>query len=173
MKAGEAAKAMWRSIGGIAALCLLAACSPQGTGEATPTPPAAQPSVHPESGLEVIPLTISQDGVEHTFRVEVARSDAEWSRGLMFRTEMGPDEGMIFVGRPGQDASFWMRNTVIPLDIIFIGTDNRILNYYPMTTPYSLDSLPSRGLTNAILELNGGRLEELGLGEGASVEWQD
>lgn len=148
------------------------ACSTQAATEAAPAP-AAEASVHPVSGLEIVPLTISQDGKEHVLLVEVARSREEWSRGLMFRTEMGADEGMIFVGRPGQSNSFWMRNTVIPLDIIFIGTDNRILNYYPMTTPYSLDSLPSAGPTNAVLEINGGRLEELGFTPGALVEWAD
>jgi len=150
----------------------LVACSTQAATEAAPAP-SAEASTHPVSGLEVIPLTISQDGKEHVLRVEVARSREEWTRGLMFRTEMGADEGMIFVGRPGQPESFWMRNTVIPLDIIFIGTDNRILNYYPMTTPYSLDSLPSVGPTNAVLEINGGRLEELGFTPGALVEWED
>jgi uncharacterized membrane protein (UPF0127 family) len=150
----------------------LVACSTQAATKSVPSP-TAEASVHPISGLEVIPLTIMQDGRRHSFRVEVARSREEWTRGLMFRTQMGADEGMIFVGRPGRPESFWMRNTVIPLDIIFIGTDNRILNYYPMTTPYSLDSLPSAGPTNAVLEINGGRLEELGFTPGAQVEWED
>ncbi|HSG33976.1 MAG TPA: DUF192 domain-containing protein [Sphingomonadaceae bacterium] len=163
-----------RSAIGIA--IFLAACSSQ-AGEtvvaAQPSAEAESAKVHPVSGLEIIPLTLSQDGKTHEFKVEVARSAAEWSRGLMFREEMGADEGMIFVGREGQPASFWMRNTVIPLDIVFIGTDNRILNYYPMTEPFSLESLPSIGPTNAVLEINGGRLEELGFSPGAKVEWQD
>lgn len=157
----------------LAACCAMAACSTQVASEQPARESMPAGAVHPESGLEVIPLTIVQDGKRHVLQVEVARSREEWSRGLMFRTVMGADEGMIFVGRPGQQASFWMRNTVIPLDIIFIGTDNRILNYYPMTTPYSLDSLPSAGLTNAVLEINGGRLEELGFTPGAQVEWED
>jgi len=158
----------------------LAACSSQ-AGEsaavaqpsesATPAATATDSGRHPVSGLEVIPLTISQDGKVHSFRVEVARSSEQWTRGLMFREQMGADEGMIFVGRPGQQASFWMRNTVIPLDIIFIGTDNRILNYHANVEPYSLDSRPSAGPTNAVLELNGGRLAQLGLTDGAKVEW--
>lgn len=151
---------------------LVSACSPQSAAQ-IPEATSSTPAVHPVSGLEVIPLTISQNGETHEFRVEVARSAEEWSRGLMFREEMGADEGMIFVGRPGRSASFWMRNTVIPLDIIFIGTDNRILNYHAMTEPFSLESLPSAGLTNAILEINGGRLGELGFTPGAVVEWED
>jgi len=152
----------------LAALAL-AACSPM-TADAgeTATTAAAR---HPQSGLEVIPLTVESNGKRHAFRVEVARSDAEWSKGLMFRTAMGTNEGMIFVGRPPQQASFWMKNTVIPLDIVFIGTDKRILNIGANAVPYSLDPVPSVGPVIAVLELNGGRAAQLGIGPGNAVEW--
>jgi len=156
----------------------LAACSSQAS-ESVAATHTAQPvtaeetHVHPISGLDIIPLTISQNGKSHEFKVEVARTDAQWTRGLMFREEMGEDEGMIFVGRPGYQASFWMRNTLIPLDIIFIGSDDRILNYHAKVPPLSLDPRPSAGPTNAVLEINGGRLEQLGFTPGAKVEWKD
>jgi len=152
----------------LAALAL-AACSPM-TADAgeTATTAAAR---HPQSGLEVIPLTVESNGKRHAFRVEVARSDAEWSKGLMFRTAMGANEGMIFVGRPPQQASFWMKNTVIPLDIVFIGTDKRILNIGTNAVPYSLDPVPSVGPVIAVLELNGGRAAQLGIGPSDPVEW--
>jgi len=157
----------------VAAL-LLAACSPQGAAEA-PAAPLEQvsASAHPVSGLEVIPLTVtSADGKVHEFAVEVAASDAEQSRGLMFRTEMGENEGMLFPreDRPRQ-SSFWMRNTVIPLDIIFIGTDRRILNIAANAAPYSETSIPSAGIAGAVLELNGGRAAQLGIAAGDSVDW--
>jgi uncharacterized membrane protein (UPF0127 family) len=128
-------------------------------------------NVHPVSGLEVIPLTISQDGKEHRFRVEVARTDAEQAQGLMFRTEMGPDEGMLFPTERPQARSFWMKNTVIPLDLIFVGPDGLISNIAANAVPYSLEPIPSSGAAIAVLELNGGRAAELGIKPGARVKW--
>lgn len=151
---------------------MLAACSTQGaTGEAAATA-SAEPSVHPVSGLRVIPLTVTTtSGQRHTFRVEVAATGAEQQRGLMFRTEMGADEGMIFPLAQVRMASFWMRNTVIPLDIIFIGPDNKVINISANAVPYSEESRPSVAPAAAVLELNGGRAAELGIGPGATVEW--
>ena len=151
----------------------LAACSPQAQERAAAASPApAQTaSVHPVSGLQVIPLTISQNGNVHHFRVEVASTEPEQERGLMFREQMGPDEGMIFPHDPPRVASFWMKNTVIPLDIVFIGTDHRIINVSANATPYSLDPRTSDGLTSAVLELNGGRIAQLGFTPGALVQW--
>ncbi len=154
----------------LAAMFALAACSPQPQA-AGGMVPAAEAATHPQSGLPVIPLTISQGGVVHRFKVEVATSDDEQAKGLMFRTAMGPDEGMIFPMKPPRQASFWMRNTVIPLDMLFIGTDHRVLNIEANTVPYSVDSHPSFGLAAAVLELNGGRAAELGITAGAKVDW--
>ena len=147
----------------------LAACLPPAQGTAAPA--AAKVSVHPISGLEVIPLTISQNGKVHRFRVEVASTDEQQARGLMFREQMAPDEGMIFPHDPPRVASFWMKNTVLPLDIVFIGTDHRIINVSANAAPYSLDPRTSDGLTTAVLELNGGRIAQLGFTPGALVQW--
>ena len=149
---------------------LLAACSPQAHAEKAAAA-NEQIALHPVSGLPVIPLTISQNGKVHHFKVEVASTPAQQERGLMFRTEMGKDEGMIFPEDPPRMASFWMKNTVIPLDIIFIGTDHRIMNVSANATPYSLQSRPSDDIASGVLELNGGRLAELGFTPGAKVEW--
>ncbi len=154
----------------LAALAVLAACSPQHAAEATPAAQAA-PTVHPVSGLPVIPLTVTTAKGKHAFRVEVAASDAEQAKGLMFRTQMGPDEGMLFPRDPIDVPSFWMKNTVLPLDIIFIGTDHKVLNIAANAQPYSLTPLPSAGMASAVLELNGGRAAQLGIGPGAKVDW--
>lgn len=152
--------------------CLwLASCTAQPDAAAREPAPAHATSVHPESGLEIIPLTVSHNGREHRFRVEVARTAAEQAKGLMFRTELADDEGMLFPRNPPRFASFWMKNTVIPLDIIFVGTDGRISNIAAMTTPYSLESIPSEGVATAVLEIRGGRAAELGIVPGARVEW--
>ena len=163
-----------RMVIGLAGAALaLAACSSQASDGAAASSgaPAAEAPRHPVSGLPVIPLTVMHGGKRHGFRVEVAKTSAEQAKGLMFRTEMGPDEGMIFPMAPPRDASFWMRNTVIPLDIIFIGTDGRILNIAADAVPYSETPLPSAGLTSGVLELNGGRAAKLGLEPGDKVEW--
>ena len=146
----------------------LAACSTQA---APPAPEAASAAVHPVSGLDIIPLTITQNGKTHRFRVEVARTPAEQAQGLMFRTELGPDEGMIFPSATPQFRSFWMRNTVIPLDLLFIGADGFVSNIAANAVPYSEDSIPSAGPVVAVLELAGGRAAELGITAGARVTW--
>jgi len=154
----------------LAALAALAACSPM-TADAGQNATSAAPSRHPVSNLEVIPLTIAHAGQRHAFRVEVARTEAEQAKGLMFRTAMGADEGMLFLRTPPDVPAFWMRNTVIPLDIIFVGSDHRILNIAANAVPYDETPLPARGVSIAVLELNGGRAAQLRIGPGDTVTW--
>lgn len=158
----------------------LAACSPNAADAGAGSSPVAaagdsQPGaarVHRESGLAVIPLTVTAaDGTVHEFAVELAESRFEQAKGLMFRREMGADEGMLFPMDPPREARFWMKNTVIPLDIIFIGADRRILNIAAQTVPYSEAGIPSDGVARAVLELNGGRAAELGIAAGDKVRW--
>jgi len=158
---------------GLAAVALaLAGCSSRASDGPTASGSApAETARHPVSGLTVIPLTVTHNGKSQAFRVEVAQSSAEQAKGLMFRTAMGADEGMIFPMEPPRDASFWMKNTVLPLDIVFIGTDRRILNIAANAVPYSEDPLTSAGLTSAVLELNGGRAAALGIKPGDKVDW--
>lgn len=159
-----------RSSVAAALLLAFAACS-QGGADADAKPSASQPAVHPESGLRVVPLKVRSSTGTHAFRVEVATTQQEQAKGLMFRTHLGPDEGMVFVNEPPRRASFWMRNTVIPLDIIFIGTDHRILNIAANAVPYDESPLSSTGVTSGVLELNGGRAAELGIKAGDKVTW--
>src|SRR3546814_9581416 len=156
---------------------LALACSP---GSQAGTPSAAQgqqqqapatPARHPVSGLEVIDLSVTTGGVRHAFKVELAATQPDQARGLMFRTDIGADEGMLFPSREPTVRSFWMKNTPLSLDIIFIGADRRIINIAANTTPYSLDSVVSDGPALAVLELNGGRAAELGIAPGDKVEW--
>lgn len=162
---------MMRVFAGFAALVFATTgCSAQQAVEA-PAPAEATVTTHPESGLEVIPLTVTSGDTVHAFDVEVAATPEAQARGLMFRTELGPDEGMVFPYATPGILSFWMKNTPLPLDIIFIDPDGRIINIAAMTVPYSTDSVTSEGAANAVLELPGGRAAELGIGPGDLVEW--
>lgn len=121
---------------------------------------------HPVSHLPVIPLRAAG----HLLRVELAATPAEQEMGLMFRTRMGADEGMLFPMNPPRQAYFWMRNTVLPLDIVFIGPDRRVLNVV-QAKPYDETPLPSAGKAGAVLELNVGRAAQLGIRRGTRVQW--
>ena len=160
------------------AAAALVACSPRGNAEpAAGSPDATMAAAgqdaefHPVSGLEVADLKVVTGGKTHDFRVEMARTSAEQARGLMFRTQMGPDEGMLFPSAAPEPRSFWMKNTPLSLDIIFIGSDRRITNIAANTEPYSLTPVTSTGFAIAVLELNGGRAAELGIEAGDEVIW--
>jgi hypothetical protein len=123
------------------------------------------------AGLEQVPLTVSSRGRTHRFVVEVAATPEEQAYGLMNRSSLAPDRGMIFPMDPPRDASFWMKNTLIPLDIIFIRPDGTIANIAANTVPMSLDPVPSDGAVKAVLEIAGGRAAELGIAPGDTVSW--
>ncbi len=152
----------------------MAACSPVSAGSAN-APAAAQSAaaaaVHPVSGLKVLPLTVTTASGAHVFKVELAASADEQAQGLMFRTAMGADEGMIFPMDPPRRASFWMKNTVISLDLIFIGPDHKVLNVAANAVPYDPTPLSAIGLTGSVLELNAGRAAQIGIKPGDTVNW--
>ena len=123
------------------------------------------------AGLEQVPLTITSNGQKHRFTVEVASTPEQQAMGLMYRNRLAPDRGMIFPFDPPRDASFWMRNTLIPLDMIFVRADGSIANIAVNTVPYSEESVRSEGRVAAVLEIAGGRTAELGIKPGDKVEW--
>ncbi len=122
-----------------------------------------------EQTLPTEDLTIDTARGPVHFTVEIADDDAERARGLMFRQSLADDRGMLFHFQELERASFWMRNTVISLDIIFIGPDGRILNIAERATPYSEEPIPSAGMTRGVLEIRGGRARELGIQTGDRV----
>jgi uncharacterized membrane protein (UPF0127 family) len=117
-----------------------------------------------------VPLTIRSKNGAHHFTVEVAATPEQQERGLMFRKSLAGDRGMIFPYDPPQDVSFWMENTLIPLDIIFIRSDGTIVR---ITKAKALDEtpLPAGEPIAAVLEIRGGRAAELGVKEGDVVSW--
>jgi uncharacterized protein len=123
------------------------------------------------SGLDLVPLEIRTANGTHHFNVEVARTPDEQAQGLMFRTALAADEGMIFPFPSPRPASFWMRNTLIPLDMLFIRADGTIARLAANTTPGSEESVMSGEPVAAVLEIRGGRSAELGISEGDRVSW--
>jgi uncharacterized protein len=117
-----------------------------------------------------VPLTIHSATGDHRFTVDVAASPQEQQRGLMFRRSLAGDQGMIFPYDPPQDVAFWMKNTLIPLDMVFVRADGRIARI-ATATPLSLDTVPSGEPVAAVLEIRGGRAAELGVSAGDRVEW--
>jgi len=90
----------------------------------------------------------------------------------MFREKLPDDRGMLFPYDSPQPLSFWMKNTVIPLDIIFIAPGGRIESIAAQTTPYSLDSVSSHGAAIAVLEIRGGLAAEIGIKPGDIIKWR-
>ena len=145
-------------------LPMLAACQPT-----TSTTAAIERS---PAGLDQVPLTVTTtSGKQHRFTVEVARTEAQQNQGLMNRQSLAPDRGMIFPYDPPVAASFWMKNTLIPLDIIFIRADGIIARIEANTAPLSLDPVAAGEPIALVLELAGGRSAELGITAGAKVDW--
>lgn len=104
----------------------------------------------------------------HQFRVEVADEPGERQRGLMYRDELGQNEGMLFVYERAQPMSFWMRNTRIPLSIAYID-ENRLITQIEDMEPLSEESVPSRQSVQYALEVRQGRFVELGIRPGDLV----
>ncbi|MBT4115855.1 MAG: DUF192 domain-containing protein [Rhodospirillaceae bacterium] len=114
-------------------------------------------------------LAIDTNEGRKIFDVELAISDAQQSRGLMFRETMAADAGMLFDYRFAQRITMWMRNTLIPLDMIFIGADGRVINVAERTIPHSEAIIASKGRARAVLEVNGGTASRLGIKAGTKV----
>ena len=137
----------------------------------TPASPASEAPRTAPSGLDLVPLEIRSTTGTHHFTVEVARTSDQQSQGLMFRAALAADMGMIFPFPNPRMASFWMRNTLIPLDMIFIRADGTIARIAANTVPHSEDSVSSGEPVAAVLEIKGGRAAELGISEGDRVCW--
>ena len=129
-----------------------------------------------EATARTLPVTITGPGGTRRFTAEVAGTAAAQAQGLMYRTDLKPDGGMLFwpyppEGGPPRAASFWMKNTPTPLDIIFIRADGTIARIAENTIPFSEAQVQSGEPIAAVLEVVGGRAAELGVSEGDKVSW--
>jgi uncharacterized membrane protein (UPF0127 family) len=121
----------------------------------------------PSARLDTVEILTSRGRVK--FTVELAITRAEQERGLMFRKTLAPDRGMLFPYKPPQRAAFWMKNTLIPLDILYIAPDGRVLSIARNAVPHDETPLPSGGLIGGVLEIPGGRAAQLGILPGDRV----
>ncbi|MGH6833788.1 MAG: DUF192 domain-containing protein [Methyloceanibacter sp.] len=114
-------------------------------------------------------LVLKTDTGDHSFDIEVATTDRDRARGLMFRRSLPENAGMLFLYDPPQPAAMWMKNTLIPLDIVFISPDGRVHRIESGAEPFSTTLIPSNGTVAAVLELNAGQADKIGLKRGDQV----
>jgi hypothetical protein len=129
---------------------------------------AQQPEDRPQFGCDRI-LVETLEGERFGFLVELAVTPQQQSFGLMFQRGLRPDEGMLFLMNPPRHASFWMKNTIIPLDMLFVAPDGEVLQIAERVQPKSLESVVSEKEVGAVLEINGGMSEQLGITPGARI----
>jgi hypothetical protein len=132
------------------------------------SPVLAQGKFSEKFGRSVLAIETG-DGKQHKFRVEIAQTSRQQMRGLMFRRQLAADAGMLFFYGGSQIITMWMKNTYIPLDMIFIRGDGVIMEIAERTIPGSLAIISSGAEVSAVLELNGGTVSRLGIVKGNTI----
>lgn len=122
----------------------------------------------PNVGLAKAPVTFVTASGKHRYQVEQALTAEQQTCGLMFRESMARDEGMIFPFSPAKQTAFWMLNTPLPLDLVFVGPNGRVVSI-GQGRPYSRALIDSGGITAAVIELNAGEAARMGLKPGDRV----
>jgi uncharacterized membrane protein (UPF0127 family) len=115
------------------------------------------------------PLTVVTATGKHHFRVEVVDTDQSREKGLMCRKTMAPDRGMLFDFKKADQVAFWMKNTILPLDMLFIGADGRVVSIARNAVPFDETAIPSGGPALGVLEINAGVAEKDGVEPGDKV----
>jgi uncharacterized membrane protein (UPF0127 family) len=129
----------------------------------------AAAQVRPREGFPIGMLTIQTTRDAHKFSIEIARTPEQLQYGLMFRNKLPADAGMLFIYDRPQRISMWMKNTLIPLDMIFIGADGRIVDIAERRVPHSIEPVYSSAPALGVLEVNGGTVSRLGIKPGDRV----
>ncbi len=118
-------------------------------------------------------LVFKTDSGPHSFTIELAGTEQQRVMGLMYRRSLPADAGMLFLYDTPQPILMWMKNTIIPLDMIFIGADRRVHRIEKRTEPFSTALIPSDGAVQGILEVNAGTADAIGLKPGDEVVYPD
>lgn len=143
----------------LSAAALVAACA---------STPARAPALFP--ALQQAKVRAVTSTGTHEFSVWIAADPKSRERGLMFVREMPADRGMLFVFEFPQDVAFWMKDTFLPLDLVFIAEDGTVLNIAANAKPFSLDPIESDGEALTVLEVLGGTAKKIGLKPGDRLE---
>ena len=155
------------SLLGLALLAFILQSIPQGGGRQVAG--AAEP---PFKDMGDLAITDEATGAElASIDIELAQTNDQRAQGLMWRRSMGDDQGMLFIMDAEVPQSFWMLNTYIPLDIIYVDADRRIVSIVENTTPRSTDPVPSGAAAKYVLEVNGGWARARGVEVGDVLEW--
>jgi uncharacterized protein len=133
-------------------------------------PAAPQAPQAPLATYSKSELTIETSGGKRHFVVEEAKTPQQMAQGLMYRRAMAADAGMLFEYERAQPAAFWMKNTLIPLDMLFIGADGTVLDIHERAVPLSLDPIGTDKPVLGVLELNGGTVSRLGIKRGDRID---
>lgn len=146
--------------------------TPLQSGETLPTPSLLSSS--PKNIGQMLPISAQAQMAGEQIKLEVVRTPQEQAMGLMYRTELAADRGMLFAFVPPQPVSFWMKNTLIPLDMVFLreGQVKAITKNVPPCTTEPCPTYPSGVAIDQVIELRGGRVEQLGLKVGDRVNIQ-
>ena len=156
----------WRGrvVRGLALCALLTLCACRGSA------PSVDRADAPRTGARVV--LESPSGRSASVAVEVARTEAERERGLMFRQKLGADEGMLFVFPESGDQAFWMKNTLIPLDMIFIAESGAVVGVVADAEPFSTTPRSVGTPSRYVLEVNGGWSAAHGIARGDRVRFE-
>ena len=165
MRLGVTSISLILALAGLLATAGLTSMGPHAaSAQAQTAGPEGTPQVLPAEALRV---ETARGPVK--FRIMVAKTEPQRELGLMFRREMAPDQGMIFDFFTPQPVAFWMHNTILPLDIIFIDKTGRIINIAANAKPFDDTPLPSDSPARAVLEINAGMAAKLGIRPGDLV----
>ncbi len=114
----------------------------------------------------------NHDNLRSAIDIEIADDDASRMQGLMYRDSMAENRGMLFVFPDEAERSFWMENTILPLDIIYVNAQNKIITIQRNTVPYSRDSIPSNGPAKYVVEVNAGYCDRHSVRVGDHIDWK-
>jgi uncharacterized membrane protein (UPF0127 family) len=113
-----------------------------------------------------------KDNLLYSLDIEIADDDAKRTQGLMYRDSMVENRGMLFIFPDEEERSFWMKNTIMPLDIIYVNAKKQIVTVQKNTIPYSEDSVPSDGPAQYVVEVNAGFCDRHSIKAGDHIEWK-
>ncbi len=161
----------YRLIAALPLAVALAACTMASSGKSVNGCAAGAEQGTSPAGLDQVTLCVTSGKTTRSFTVEVARTSQQQAKGMMFRQSVADDHGMIFPFPQPKMASFWMQNTPLPLDIIFIRSNGTIESIAENAVPLSEETVNSGEPVAAVLELRGGLTSELGIVAGDKVDW--